>query len=891
LREAALIHCSEACYLVPQRVDDFLPALLDQTRQYIEQLRTLQAERKDQDSAGIPHEADILDISAKAIEDGNDLCASSAIDQEGSVQVNSDDTESATCDNIHAWIDHVDAGFRTKVLLPEVASLRSSDDGEASSADERQISDRVKTDGVKRHSRKASSLYSDAGDDDLYVEAAQNATKTGRTFFEQGDFLNAFAYFSEALRMANDLSKKQQQCCDIWKLRFMHGVAAFNSRLPVDSESTLQDVLANAPEVALQTRSVRLQIFDTVHLLAQVEVKLSDLEKAFSYGEFALKGRRRVLGKTSDLSYESVSLVVRILELQGHSLRAESYLSMIPQDRKDDILAKFQYLSPLSEVQSIENSIPPPPPAKSSRRSIQTNRTSLSTSVAERIRNRDSIHSVASRSSVHSGVSSNYSEPSSFASTAPASCPSPALSSDVIPSISEQRARAMRRLSACAIDKRASVVRPDLARSRSCFIPQTYRPARPTSHPAAPLSRPHSFHEPYHVRIGSDMSDDLGELHMPAICELPSHFYSSERLAGLVPYPLRTQRPTKFAELSEDEVSPPSYEDSRPSSINESSVNGSNDLLSSPHSRTPSSFSLSGPATPTGDVKTPPIYESLPPPPFIHPAERQNLSSSINSYVSEEVVPLSPQDISQEPVPWKSSEESQLRRRSLLRVFRAAHPFNDNHASSSASFDGVRLSKKDIASVKSDVLSDDAIAFWQEHLDQNVLHGSPKYVLLRPTASKHLLLDSEGADHIVRSAITADTMHLFIPLKTRMNPHWSLLLVSVKDGMACHYDPQVPMNRSASERVTCKLSSILDKQFTYYSVPDVPQQNSPKDSGMLVTFYMQYLIAKLQATHISEKTDASILAKAVDVKVERKNLMKIIEAKKKSVGARFILEE
>jgi hypothetical protein len=54
---------------------------------------------------------------------------------------------------------------------------------------------------------------------------------------------------------------------------------------------------------------------------------------------------------------------------------------------------------------------------------------------------------------------------------------------------------------------------------------------------------------------------------------------------------------------------------------------------------------------------------------------------------------------------------------------------------------------------------------------------------------------------------------------------------------------------------------------------------------------MQYLIAKLQATHVSEKTNASILTKAVDVKLERKNLLKMIDAKKKSVGAGFVLEE
>jgi sentrin-specific protease 8 len=839
----------------------------------------------------MPHEADILDISAKTIEDGKHLCTLTAIDEEGRIHGSSNDAESTTCDGIHAWIDHVDAGFMTKLLLPDVASLRSSDDGEASSADERQISKRVKNVGAKSHSRKASSLYSDTGDDDLYVEAAQNATKTGRAFFEQGDFLSAFAYFSEALRMAKDLSTKQQQSCDVWSLRFMHGVAAFNSRTPVDSEPTLQDVLANAPEVALQTRSVRLQIFETVHLLAQVEVKLSNLEKALSYCEFALKGRRRVLGKTNELSYESVSLIVRILELQDNPIRAESYLCMVPEDRKADVLAKFRRLSPLGEVERVEDAIPPPPPAKSSRRSMQTNRTSISMAEVEQTRNRDSVYSVASRSSVRSGMSSNYSEPSSFASTSPATCPSPALSGDVMTSIAEQRALAMRRLSSCAIDKRASVVRPDLARSRSCFTPQTYRPAMPTSNPLVPLSRPHSFYEPHHERVVSDTPDHLGASHMPVICELPSHLCSSERLADLVPYPLRTQRPVNFAELSEDEVSPPSYEDSRPSSINEVSITGRGDLPESPHSRTPSSISLTGPVTPSGDVKTPPIYESLAPPPSIHPAERQSLSSSRNSYMSGEAVPSLPEDVAQEYVSWKSSEESQLRRRSLLRVFRAAHPSSDDHASSGAGYDGVRLSKRDIASVKSDILSDEAMAFWQEHLEQNVLHGSSKYVLLRPIASQHLLLGSEDAANIIQRAITAQTMHLFIPLRTRMNPHWSLLLVSVKDGMACHYDPQVPMNRSASERVTCKISAILGKQFTYYNVPDVPQQNSPKDSGMLATFYMQYLIAKLQATHVSEKTNASILTKAVDVKLERKNFLKIIEAKKKSVGSRFILEE
>jgi sentrin-specific protease 8 len=224
-------------------------------------------------------------------------------------------------------------------------------------------------------------------------------------------------------------------------------------------------------------------------------------------------------------------------------------------------------------------------------------------------------------------------------------------------------------------------------------------------------------------------------------------------------------------------------------------------------------------------------------------------------------------------------------------MFRAAHPMNENQSMSDTDYDGVRLSKKDLTSVKSEILSDDAMAFWQEHLENSILNGSLKYILLRPSAGMRLLQDSEDAVDIMQGAISAQTMHLFIPLRTRMNPHWSLLLVSIQDGVACHYDPQVPMNRSASERVTAKISTILNKQFTYFSVPNVPQQINTKDSGVMVNFYMQHLIKKLQATHVSEKTDASILARAVDVKAERKDMLKVIEAKRKSVGARFMLDE
>ncbi|KAI4168217.1 MAG: hypothetical protein LQ343_006545 [Gyalolechia ehrenbergii] len=109
--------------------------------------------------------------------------------------------------------------------------------------------------------------------------------------------------------------------------------------------------------------------------------------------------------------------------------------------------------------------------------------------------------------------------------------------------------------------------------------------------------------------------------------------------------------------------------------------------------------------------------------------------------------------------------------------------------------------------------------------------------------------------------------------------HWSLLVVSVVDAVAFHYDSLLPANRDEAITTTRKLSKLLNQNLHFLDLPDSPQQENGSDCGVFVCVQMKHLLVrKLLVAHNKEKINMSMGGKHLDASQGRKEMLRIIEA-------------
>lgn len=133
------------------------------------------------------------------------------------------------------------------------------------------------------------------------------------------------------------------------------------------------------------------------------------------------------------------------------------------------------------------------------------------------------------------------------------------------------------------------------------------------------------------------------------------------------------------------------------------------------------------------------------------------------------------------------------------------------------------------------------------------------------------------------------TTHIFLPINDCRNPsiaeggsHWSLLLVSVLDGVAFHYDSLNPANRNEAGLAARKVSQLLGRQLQFIDLTDSPQQENSSDCGVFVCIQMRHLLLrKLLMAHAKEKVSMSMGGKSVDATQGRKEMLRIIEGFRK----------
>ncbi|PHH86761.1 hypothetical protein CDD83_9791 [Cordyceps sp. RAO-2017] len=220
---------------------------------------------------------------------------------------------------------------------------------------------------------------------------------------------------------------------------------------------------------------------------------------------------------------------------------------------------------------------------------------------------------------------------------------------------------------------------------------------------------------------------------------------------------------------------------------------------------------------------------------------------------------------------------------------RVARHFGDTLSpeKSYLSYYDVLLTVEDVKALKHDWLTDNNIAFWEEYLERETLSRYPQahIVLLRPSMT--FLLMKEPDSRLVRAALPDfnRVTHVFLPINDNRNvgvaeggSHWSLLLVSVIDGLAFHYDSLGGANYAEANFATRKLAEMLGRPFRFINLEDCPQQENGSDCGVFVCLLMRHLLVKrLLSANAREKVSMSMAGKMVDSHGGRKEMLRIIE--------------
>ncbi|KUL87707.1 hypothetical protein ZTR_05921 [Talaromyces verruculosus] len=156
------------------------------------------------------------------------------------------------------------------------------------------------------------------------------------------------------------------------------------------------------------------------------------------------------------------------------------------------------------------------------------------------------------------------------------------------------------------------------------------------------------------------------------------------------------------------------------------------------------------------------------------------------------------------------------------------------------SYHDVRLMREDIQTLKNDWLTDNVISFWEEYLEHEYLSKleHANIILLRPSMSFMLLQTSDP--RTLRDALPDFTRatHVFLPINDCRNvteaeggTHWSLLVVSIVDRIAFHYDSLPPGNRMEAGTITMKLGVLLNCPIRFVHLEDAPEQENSSDCG------------------------------------------------------------
>ncbi|KAH8731452.1 hypothetical protein GQ44DRAFT_698765 [Phaeosphaeriaceae sp. PMI808] len=192
-----------------------------------------------------------------------------------------------------------------------------------------------------------------------------------------------------------------------------------------------------------------------------------------------------------------------------------------------------------------------------------------------------------------------------------------------------------------------------------------------------------------------------------------------------------------------------------------------------------------------------------------------------------------------------------------------------------------------------------SLAFYPPHilivshryLEREELIAFPKasIVLLRPSMSYMLMNtpDPLTLKDVLPNLVSVT--HVFLPINDNADvtraeggSHWSLLLVSIIDGVSFHYDSMSNSNDREAHSTTMKMEQLIGKRLQYIAMIDSPQQENGSDCGVFVCVLMRHLLLKrLLRADASKKISMSMKDAHVKAKDGRKTMLNVIEERKR----------
>lgn len=127
--------------------------------------------------------------------------------------------------------------------------------------------------------------------------------------------------------------------------------------------------------------------------------------------------------------------------------------------------------------------------------------------------------------------------------------------------------------------------------------------------------------------------------------------------------------------------------------------------------------------------------------------------------------------------------------------------------------------------------------------------------------------------------------HIFLPINDCRSPneaeggsHWSLLVVSILDGVAFHYDSLRSSNRAFAAVAVHKLGILLGKPLRFLDLEDAPQQENGSDCGVFVCLEIKVLLLnRLLSANANMKIGMNLRSSEIDATRGRKEIIKLIE--------------
>jgi sentrin-specific protease 8 len=201
-------------------------------------------------------------------------------------------------------------------------------------------------------------------------------------------------------------------------------------------------------------------------------------------------------------------------------------------------------------------------------------------------------------------------------------------------------------------------------------------------------------------------------------------------------------------------------------------------------------------------------------------------------------------------------------------------------------FGDANLYLKDYRSLDDDEwLSDNVITFWEHHLEERNMSKLPRanIRLMRP-AEVMLVANGVNVDE------SWDYTHVFVPINEGGETgdgglHWSLVVVSLRDGVAFHYNSSDITQ--IADRVVRNLEKFTAKPLRFSDIRDVPQQRNTSDCGVYMCLFMEELLVhRLLMKDGSQKVSMSLRQLKVHPKSGRRKIKDVIKREREQALGR-----